>query len=98
MSVLLRTSQSRTCWSWAPDASQRPSGLKATDWTCPVCPVRIARARAVATSQSRTVLSAPAEATSVPSGLKATWATPLGCPRRLREWPVVRFQIRMSPV
>ena len=58
-----------------PEARVRPSGLKATPWTSPAWPLRVAMRARRWTSQRMTVSSMPPEARVRPSGLKATWST-----------------------
>ena len=84
----MSTSQSRTVASLDAEASVLPSGLKATQFTLLVWPVRMARVVFVATSQSRAVWSSPAVASHRPSGLKATERTRPVWPSRLarRRW------------
>ena len=52
-----------------------PSGLKATDETEPVWPLRVRTSSPLRTSHSFTVRSSLPEASRVPSGLKATEET-----------------------
>jgi hypothetical protein len=49
---------------WYPAAINRPSGEKATPYTCLACPSSVRNSRPVCASHSRMVLSAPAEASS----------------------------------
>jgi len=55
-----------------PDASVLPSGLNATEWTLPVCPLWVTRSLPVATFHSLIVLSPLPDASVLPSGLNAT--------------------------
>ena len=61
-------SQSLTRLSRAPVAIVRPSGLKATDSTCPRCPFRNPFCLRVAASEIRTVMSLSPVAIVLPSG------------------------------
>ena len=70
-------SQTFTTWSAPPDASNFPSGLKATTWTRLVCPVKVRTKCPVSASQSWTVLSTLAVARNFPSGLNVTHQTTL---------------------
>jgi hypothetical protein len=70
--------------SWLTEARRVPSGLKATPWTPPSCPVRVRACWPVAASHIFTVRSQLAEASRLPSGLKATLWTPPSCPWRVR--------------
>src|ERR1700740_413502 len=64
-------SQSFTVPSLLPDASRVPSGLKATDHTIPVCPLRMAFFWPVFTSHTLIFGSSHPAASRVPSGLNA---------------------------
>src|SRR5947209_3817561 len=66
-----------------PEARVLPSGLKATDDTPSVCPLRVACSLPVATSHNLIVLSLLADANVLPSGLKATDCTSSECPLRV---------------
>jgi hypothetical protein len=55
-----------------PDAKVLPSGLYATEFNAPVCPLSVALSLPVDASQSLMVLSMLPTATSRPSGLNAT--------------------------
>src|SRR5262249_2522386 len=61
------TSHRMTVRSSLPEATARPSGLKATAWTSPPCPSNVAVHLPVATSHNLTVRSAPPETSRVPS-------------------------------
>ncbi len=76
-------SQRRTVPSKEPEASDRPSGLKATLDTPELWPESARSSWPVAASHNRTVLSLAPEASDRPSGLKATLNTP-------ELWPEAR--------
>src|SRR5262245_46627506 len=67
-----------------PEARSRPSGLKATQVTASVCPLRDSTSRASAGAQILTVSSSLPEARSLPSRLYATHRTPPSCPFNVR--------------
>ena len=92
-------SHSRMKLSAPPDATSRPSGLKATLLTCITWPVRDLNSFPVAASQILALRSRPPEASSFPSGLKARESTPPGCAAGIvrSSVPFSRSQRRMVP-
>ena len=78
-----------------PERQKRPSGLKATELTMPVCPSNVRTHWPVEASQSRSVLSLLPERQKRPSGLNATEFTLSVCPSNVRtHWPVEASQSR----
>src|SRR5205085_755015 len=79
--------------SQLPEASVVPSGLYATEYTPPACPLRVACSLPVLTSHSLIVSSQLPEAKVLPSGLYATEYTRFLCPLRVaRSLPVATSQ------
>src|SRR5436190_1927174 len=68
-------------------ARRLPSGLKATLWTFPVCPLKVKTTFSLAKSHTFTVPSHDALARRLPSGLKAAPATSLSLVGPLSDTP-----------
>src|SRR5205807_2211793 len=66
-----------------PEARILPSGLKATDVTGKLCPLRVAVIFPLFTSHSLIVLSSLPQASAWPSGLNATEEAGAPCPLRV---------------
>src|SRR5438270_600733 len=78
-------SHSCTVPSLLPERARRPSALKLTELTSPVCPVKVPRQPPVAISHSRTVSSLLPERAKRPSALRLTELTEYLCPVKVRR-------------
>ena len=97
--------------SFDPEASWLPLGLKHTEYTVLLCPVRVRSHAPVDKDHILMVLSADPEASWLPLGLKHTEYTALLCPVRLRcsreiscvcpaDWvvPLYRRKVRVQDI